>query len=90
MSWKVEKEITITKKYDIQSVWERFMEYGKLKGHRNRTQQKTASTCALCNHSFKEDEFVHLAINYSKEGNVLLCDSCLDEAKQNNVPVSTK
>lgn len=88
MSWKFEKQIMITKKFDIQSIWQDFMNYGTLKKHRNRTQQKTASECAICNISFEETQTVHLAINSSKEGNILLCDNCLEEARKNNVPIT--
>lgn len=88
MSWKVKREKVVVTEFNILSVWECFMKYEILLRNRTRTQQKTASECALCDNPFNDKDMVHLAIG--KGGNVIICDNCLEEAKNNNVPVSKK
>jgi superfamily II helicase len=82
VEWNFEKPITNVKKYSIYGMMANFLKNDKQ--FRNIRPDKKGK-CELCNKFFADNEYMTLALNKGKDGNLLICDSCRDEAIENGV-----
>lgn len=79
--WKFTKEEVVTHRFNIYGMMANFLkndeEFRAIRPDKN-------GKCELCDKPFEDGEYMTLALNKKKD-NLLICDSCRDEAIKNGV-----